>query len=87
MPHQITQEGSLWLWSSAMIRFEPHWRNCKITWANIVNALLDVCSIKANSYFKHAVIVSALAGVNETNLIQAEIHIKNFVLIVERAAL
>jgi len=34
-----------------------------------------------------AVIVLALARVNETNLIQAEIRIKNFVLIVERAAL
>ena len=24
-----------------MIRFGPHWRNSKITWANIVNAVLD----------------------------------------------
>ena len=40
MAHQMAQEGALW--SNVMIRFGPHWRNSKITWANIVNAVLDV---------------------------------------------
>ena len=39
MVHQMAQEGALW--PSVMIRFGPHWRNSKITWANIVNAVLD----------------------------------------------
>ena len=37
--HQIAQEGALWL--NVMIRFGPHWHNSKLTWANIVNAVLD----------------------------------------------
>ena len=32
-------EGALW--PSVMIRFGPHWRNSKITWDNVVNAVLD----------------------------------------------
>ena len=42
MAHQMVQEGALW--PSVMITFGrigPHWRNSKITWANIVNAVLD----------------------------------------------
>ena len=39
MAHQMAQEGALW--PSVMIRFGLHWRNSKITWANIVNAVLD----------------------------------------------
>ena len=39
MAHQMAQEGALW--PSVMIRFRLHWRNSKITWANIVNAVLD----------------------------------------------
>ena len=27
---------------SVMIRFGPHWHHSKITWANLVNALLDL---------------------------------------------
>ena len=40
MVHQMAQEGALW--PSVMIRFGPHWCNSKITWASIVNAVLDV---------------------------------------------
>ena len=32
----MVQEGA-----SVMVRFGPHWCNCKITWANIVNAVLN----------------------------------------------
>ena len=39
MVHQMVQEGALW--PSAVITFVPHWRNSKITWANIVNGVLD----------------------------------------------
>ena len=35
----MAQEGALW--PGVMIRFGPYWRNSKITWANIVNAVLD----------------------------------------------
>ena len=42
MVHQMAQEGALWF--TVMIRFGPHRRNRKITWANIVNAVLDVGS-------------------------------------------
>ena len=47
MAHQMVQEGVLW--PSIMIRFGPHWRNSKITWANIVNAVLDFGTKKYNS--------------------------------------
>ena len=40
MAHQMAQEGALW--PSVMIRFGPLWRNSKITWDNIVDAVLDV---------------------------------------------
>ena len=36
MAHQMAQEGALW--PSNVIRLGPHWRNCKIAWANIVHA-------------------------------------------------
>ena len=39
MVHQMVQEGTLW--PSVLIRFGPHWRNSKITWADIVKAVLD----------------------------------------------
>ena len=39
MVHQMAQEGALC--PSVMIRFGPHWRNSKITWANIVNVVMD----------------------------------------------
>ena len=35
MAHQMVHEGALWP------RFGPHWHSSKITWANIVNAVLD----------------------------------------------
>ena len=38
--HQMVQEGDLW--PSVMIRFEPHWCNSKITWANTVSGVLYV---------------------------------------------
>ena len=38
--HQMAQEGALL--PSSVIRLRPHWRNSKITWANIVHAVLDV---------------------------------------------
>ena len=47
MAHQMAQEGTLW--PSVMIRFGPHWHNSKITWANIVNAVLDFGTKKYNS--------------------------------------
>ena len=47
MAHQMAQEGALW--PSVMIRFGPHWHNSKITWANIVNAVLDFGTKKYNS--------------------------------------
>ena len=34
---------------SVMIRFGPHWRNIKITWANSVSAVLDFSNKKYNS--------------------------------------
>ena len=40
MAHQMVQEGALW--PSRVIRLGPHWRNSKMRWANIVNAVLDV---------------------------------------------
>ena len=43
MVYQMAQEGALW--PSVMIRFGPHWRNSKIIWANIVNAVLDFGTI------------------------------------------
>ena len=39
MAHQMMQVSALW--PSVMIRFRPHWCDSKITWANIVNAVLD----------------------------------------------
>ena len=33
MAHQTAQEGALW--PNSAIRLGPHWRNSKITWANI----------------------------------------------------
>ena len=39
MAHQMAQEGAHW--PSSVIRLGPHWRNSKITWANIVHAVLD----------------------------------------------
>ena len=30
------------LWPSVIITSGPHWHSIKITWANIVNAVLDV---------------------------------------------
>ena len=38
MAHQMAQKGALW---PSVIRFGPHWCNSKITWADIVNAVLD----------------------------------------------
>ena len=38
----MAQKGALW--PSSVIRPGPHWRNSKISWANIVNAVLDVGS-------------------------------------------
>ena len=38
--HQMALEGALW--PSGVIRLGPHWRSIKITWANIVRAVLDV---------------------------------------------
>ena len=35
----MAQEGAFWL--SRVIRLGPHWRSSKITWANIVHAMLD----------------------------------------------
>ena len=46
MAYQMAQEGALWL--SGVIRLERHWRNSKITWANIVHAVLDVGTLKHN---------------------------------------
>ena len=40
MAHQMAQEGALW--PGSVISLGPHWRNSKITWANIVHAVLDV---------------------------------------------
>ena len=40
MAHQMAQEGTFW--PSGVIRFGPHWRKSKITWANIDHAVLDV---------------------------------------------
>ena len=47
MARQMAQEGALW--PSVMIRFGPHWRNSKIAWANIVNAVLDFGTKMYNS--------------------------------------
>jgi len=38
----MTRDGALWPSVSIMIRFGPHLHNSEITWANIVNAVLDV---------------------------------------------
>ena len=46
MVYQMAQEGVLW--PSVMIRFGPHWHNSKITWANIVNVVLDFGTKKYN---------------------------------------
>ena len=35
----MAHEGALW--PNVMIKFEPHRHHSKITWANIVNAVLD----------------------------------------------
>ena len=40
MAHQMAQEGALW--PNSAIRLGSHWRNSKITWANIVYAVLNV---------------------------------------------
>ena len=40
----MAQEGVLW--PSSVIRLGPHWRNSKITWANIVHAALDVGTLQ-----------------------------------------
>ena len=41
--HQMGQEGALW--PSSVIRLGPHWHNSKITWANVVHAVLDKITI------------------------------------------
>ena len=46
MAHQMAQEGVFW--PSGVIRLGPHWHNNKITWANIVHAVLDVGTSKHN---------------------------------------
>ena len=38
--YQMAQEGALW--ASGVIRLGPHWCNSKITWANIIVAVMDV---------------------------------------------
>ena len=40
MAHQMAQEGALC--PDSVIKLGPHWRNSKITWANIVHAELHV---------------------------------------------
>ena len=47
MVHQMTWNVSLW--PSVMIRFGPHWHNSKVTWANIINAVLDFVTKIYNS--------------------------------------
>ena len=46
MANQMAQEGAFW--PSSVIRFGPLWCNDKITWANIVYAVLDVGTSKHN---------------------------------------
>ena len=47
MAHQMAQDGAPW--PSVMIRFGPHWRNSKITWANNDKAVLDFGTKKYNN--------------------------------------
>ena len=68
MVHQMAQEGALW--SSVMIRFGPHWHNSKITWANIVNAVLNFGTKKYNSV--------NMAGAVKSTLAQQELNLSQF---------
>ena len=65
--HQMAQEGALW--PSVMIRFGPHWCNSKITWANIVNAILDFSTKKLSILNMVEVVINTLAQ-HECNLSQ-----------------
>ena len=47
MAHQMTQKGALL--PGVMTRFGSQWCKSKITWANIVNAVLDFGTKKYNS--------------------------------------
>ena len=71
MAHQMAQEGALW--PSVMIRFGPHWCNSKITWANIVNAMMDFCT-------KSIIVVPILnmAEAVKNTLAQQELDLSQF---------
>ena len=66
--HQMAQEGALW--PSVMIRFGPHWCNSKITWANIVNAVLDFSTKKLP--------ILNMVGVVKNTLAQHECNLSQF---------
>ena len=69
MTHQMAQEGALW---PSVIRFGPHWRNCKITWANIVNAVLDFGTKKCNS------VILNMVGAVKNTLAQQQLNLNQF---------
>ena len=59
MAHQMAQESTLW--PSVMI---PHWCNSKITWANIVNAVLDF-GTKSVPILKYSTMVQQELDLNQ----------------------
>ena len=66
--HQMAQEGALW--PSVMIRFGPHWHNSKITWANIVNVVLDLA-------LKSIIVLNMVEAVKNT-LAQLKLNLSQF---------
>ena len=68
MAHQMEQEGALW--PSVMKRFGPCWCNSKITWANIVNAILDFSTKKLS--------ILNMAGAVKYTLAQHECNLSQF---------
>ena len=71
MTYQMAQEGALW--PSVMIRFGPHWHNSKITWANIVNGVLDFGTEK----YKSVINIKQCGAVKNT-LAQQELGLSQF---------
>ena len=65
MVYQMVQEGALW--PSVMVRFGPHWGSSEITWANIVNAEVDVGTknitiFNVLTWFKLKILSKTLVG-------------------------
>ena len=71
MAHQMTQKGALL--PGVMTRFGSQWCKSKITWANIVNAVLD---FGTKSII--VLLILNMVGAVKNTLAQQELHLSQF---------